>query len=85
MEEKGQTGFQRCYTCGKWHPAAGAHSRRFCSRECARSFQRCPVCGEYFNVNSLTQDGFCSAECAGIDEKDRPEMITEITEEPDDP
>jgi endogenous inhibitor of DNA gyrase (YacG/DUF329 family) len=83
MDDNVQIGFQRCYTCGKWHPAAGAHSERFCSRKCAQSFQRCPVCGEYFNVDLLNMDGFCSAECAGVDAKDRPEKITEVTAKPD--
>lgn len=82
MEEQGQIGFQRCYTCGKWHPAAGAHSLRFCSRSCAQSYKRCPVCGDYFNADSLSQDGFCSAECAGVDGKDRAETVLELPEDP---
>lgn len=83
MEESGPIGFQRCYTCGKWHPAAAAHSERFCSRECAQSYRRCPVCGEYFEAGEATDDGFCSAECAGVDGRDRAEDIAELVDESD--
>ena len=80
MEENGPIGFQRCYTCGKWHPVAGAHSERFCSRECACSYRRCPVCGEYFEAREANDDGFCSAECAGVDGRDKPEDIAEVND-----
>ena len=78
MEESGPIGYQRCSTCGRWHPAAGAFAGRFCSRECAKAYGRCPVCGGYFEKTELTSDGFCSAECAGIDAKDRPETVSEM-------
>ncbi len=78
MDDNNPNDFKRCYTCGKWLPAVGAFSDRFCSRECAQSFKRCPVCGDYFALGPMTVDGFCSAECAGIDLKDRPETITEV-------
>jgi endogenous inhibitor of DNA gyrase (YacG/DUF329 family) len=79
MEESGPIGYRRCSTCGRWHPEAGSFAGRFCSRECAKSYGRCPVCGGYFERNDLTSDGFCSAECAGVDAKDRPEDILEMT------
>ncbi|PIE04847.1 MAG: hypothetical protein CSA76_02165 [Spirochaetales bacterium] len=70
--------FQKCYTCGLWHPVPGAYSGRFCSRECALSYRRCPVCGEYYPADSHPDGEFCSAECTGIDRQDRPADIVEI-------
>ena len=81
MEEHGYIGFQRCYTCGRWHPVDGAYSGRFCSRECARAYRRCPVCGDYFEAESGAEGQFCSAECAGVDARDRAEDLAELPQE----
>ncbi len=85
MEENDPIGYQRCSTCGKWHPTAGSYAGRFCSRECAKSFRKCPVCGAYFEMKESTSDGFCSAECAGVDAKDGPANILEMASADDFP